>query len=158
MRFLLPVSLLLACGLALAAPIPKDKDKPKKDEDAIQGVWQLDAIDAGPGVPAPPPGGPMIRFTFKDGKLEVSMGGQPMGKQGDYKLDPAAKPKSIDLVEGGGQNAPGIYELDGDTLKICLAEGQNAVRPTEFKPDGKRVVVVTFKRVKDEKKDEKKDK
>ena len=75
-------------------------------------------------------------------------------KQGEYKLDPTAKPKAIDLVEpNGSRNTPGIYELDGDTLKICIAEGQNAVRPTAFKPDGMRMPVVTFKRVTEAKKD-----
>jgi hypothetical protein len=39
-----------------------------------------------------------------------------------------------------------------------MSEGKDAVRPTEFKPGGMRTVVVTFKRVKEEKKEEKKDK
>jgi uncharacterized protein (TIGR03067 family) len=151
MRFPLAIGVLAACGLVLAAPVPKDKDKPTKDEDAIQGVWQLDKFE---GMEAPPPeiiG--KLHFVFKDGKLDVTMSGMPRDKQGTYKLDPAAKPKTIDLIAGDERPAPGIYELDGDTLKICLAEGPNAARPTEFKPDGKRVAVVTFKRMKEDKKD-----
>jgi len=72
------------------------------------------------------------------------------GEVGEYKLDPDASPKSIDMSEGG-RLSPGIYELDGDTLKICLAEGPTATRPTVMKPDGMRVAVVTFKRVKADK-------
>ena len=138
-----------ACGLAIAAPIPKEKDKPKKDEDAIQGVWLLEKFEGG-GAP-PPDRGP-IRFTFAEGKLEVNMGGRPADKQGEYTLDPTAKPKAIDLVNHE-QKAPGIYELDGDTLRICLSEGAGAARPTEFKGEGMRVALVTFKRVKEDKKE-----
>ena len=157
MRFLVAVAALAAFGFALAAPIPKEKDKPKpKDEDAIQGTWQLDTLDAG-GVAPPPVELQKIRFNFKDGGLEVTHDMMPRDKKGTYRLDPTAKPKTIDLVEGNGQTALGIYELDGDTFKICLAEGQNAARPTEFKPAGARVVVVTFKRM-TEKDEPKKDK
>ena len=53
MRFPLTVGLLVACGLAVAAPIPKEKDKPKKDEDAIQGVWLLEKFEGGPALPVP---------------------------------------------------------------------------------------------------------
>jgi len=153
MRFPLTVGVLVACGLTVAAPIPKEKDKPKKDEDAIQGVWLLEKFEGGPALPVPP-GVQMIRFTFKDGKLDVSQPGQPQGQQGTYKLDPTAKPKSIDLTEGGnGRTTLGIYELDGETLKICLVDGQAAVRPAEFKPDGKQVTVVTFRRMKEDKRE-----
>ena len=153
MRFPTAVGVLVACGLAVAAPVPKAKEKPKPDTEAIQGVWQLDKFDLGQAGQVPPPGIESIRFTFKDRKLTVSRNGQTDAKQGEYKLDPTSKPKSIDLIEpGGGRNTLGIYELDGDTLKICLAERQNAVRPTEFKPDGMRFSVVTFKRVAEAKK------
>lgn len=153
MRFLATLSTFALLGLAFAAPIPKDKDKPKKDEDAIQGTWQLDTIDLG-GV-APPAGQDLktIRFTFKEGKLSVSRMGGPDKKEGEYKIDPTTKPKNLDLTESGGRLSPGIYELNGDTLKICIAEGQNPVRPTEFKSNGPQNAVVVFKRVTDEKKD-----
>jgi len=147
MRFPLAVGVLVAVGVANAAPVPKAKPKPK-DEDAILGAWVLDKFDGpdGPQVDRGP-----IRFIFtKDGKFAVKLGGGEIGKQepGRYKLDPTAKPKALDLTEIGGNSAPAIYELDGDTLRICLAEGPNAVRPTEFKATGKRVAVVTFKREK----------
>ena len=151
MRYRLASLVVLAIVVGLvAAPIPKAK--PPKDEEAIQGVWQVDKFDFGPGVPIPPLDFTQMRFTFKaGGKMAMTMGDMP-GKEGDYKLDSAAKVKAIDMTESG-RVSPGIYELDGDTLKICLAEGANVVRPTEMKPDAKGVAVVTFKRVKDEKKE-----
>ena len=60
--------------------------------------------------------------------------------------------KAIDVIEDGDVS-PGIYELDGDTLKICVVEEGNVVRPTEMKPDAKGGAVMTLKRVKAKKKD-----
>ena len=150
MRFTLASLALFAFAFGLtAAPIPKGK---VKDEEAIVGVWQIESLDFGPGVPAPPVDFKQMRLEFKaGGKMAMTMGDMP-GKEGEFKLDAAAKVKAIDMTETG-RVSPGIYELDGDSLQICLAEGANAVRPTEMKPDGMRVAVVTLKRVKAEKKD-----
>ncbi len=150
MRYRLASLVVLAIVVGLvAAPIPKAKPK---DEDKIVGVWQVDSADFGPGIPAPPIDIKQMRLEFKaGGKMAMTMGDMP-GKEGEYKLDSAAKVKAIDMT-ASGRVSPGIYELDGDTLKICLAEGANAVRPTEMKPDAKGVAVVTLKRVKEEKKE-----
>ena len=52
----------------------------------------------------------------------------------------------IDIVGGKNDKSLGIYELDGDKLKICFAKERTG-RPTEFKrADG--VTVVTLKREK----------
>lgn len=149
------LTLLVAAAFAVgltAAPTPKEKDK-AKDEDAIQGTWKIESFDLGGAQGGPPPGEvEKIRMTFKkDGKLAMSRG-QGDDREGEYKLDASAKPKAIDLI-AEGRTSLGIYELDGDTLKLCIAEGQNATRPEEMKPDGNRQAVVTLKRVKEEKKD-----
>lgn len=147
MRALLTVT-VLACGVALAAPIPKG-EKPKPDAEAILGAWVLDKFE---GEDQPPPG-VTIKFNFsKDGKLAIELGDQ-MREKGGYKLDPSKKPKAIDITDPEGDAGLGIYELDGDTLKICLVDDKNAARPTEFKVTGKKTMLFTLKRAKDEKKD-----
>jgi uncharacterized protein (TIGR03067 family) len=52
--------------------------------------------------------------------------------------DPAVSPKAVDLafthpVDGRTRTAKGIYEIDGDTLKICEGGTRKPERPTEFK-------------------------
>lgn len=149
MRFLLAVGVLISCGLASANPVPKDKAKPKKDEDAIRGVWQVETIEVnGMVVPA---GTERMRFTFGDGKLKLTLVGKPKEQDATFKLDTTAKQKAIDIDEGKGRASLGIYELDGDTLKICLAEGKTPVRPTELKGVGKAVMLFTLQRVPDAK-------
>jgi|SRR5579884_386972 len=61
------------------------------------------------------------------------------GHGGTYKLDPTAKPKAIDVVmKGRGgkeQTLLGIYELNGDTLKLCIA-WEGGQRPATFESSG----------------------
>lgn len=141
------------CAAALvAAPIPKDKEK-VKDEAAILGSWSIDKFDA--GGEKPPPGDQVaaIRFVFADKGVFKMTGGPVERGEGTFKLDPAAKVKTIDISLDGKQML-GLYELDGDTLKLCIPDRPDSPRPDEIKADGKaRISVVTFKRVKDEKKD-----
>lgn len=164
MRLLSLFAALALPALLVAAPIPKDKEK-AKDDDAIQGTWKADKFDNGGGPGGPPPGElEKIRFVFeKEGKFKIAGGPNGEEMKGTFKIDPAAKVKAIDLtITPPGSEKPetmlGLYELDGDTLKVCMTGGPNKVRPEEFKTDGKSLVIITFTRVKDEKKDEKKDK
>lgn len=150
MRLALASLLAFAFGLS-AAPIPKPKEKPK-DEEAILGTWQVEKFDFGPGVPAPPLDFTQMQFAFAtEGRMTMTIGALPP-KTSVFKLDPAAKLKTIDVSESG-RVAPGIYELDGDTLKLCIADGKDAARPMEMKAEGGRTIVVMLKRVKEEKKD-----
>jgi uncharacterized protein (TIGR03067 family) len=54
----------------------------------------------------------------------------------DYKLDPSKKPAEIDMTvaegQGAGKSSQGIYELEGDSLKLCYAL-PGADRPKTFK-------------------------
>jgi uncharacterized protein (TIGR03067 family) len=77
---------------------------------------------------------------------------------GEFKLDTTATSKKLDLTYDGNKLLC-LYELDGDALTLCYTPQPDASRPTGIKPDESAgTVVVTFKRVKDEKKEEKKDK
>ncbi len=70
--------------------------------------------------------------------------------QGTYKIDSAAEPKAITVTGLKGPNAgktfPAIYELKGDTLRICY-DLSGAKRPTEFKSSaGTMLYLVTYNR------------
>jgi uncharacterized protein (TIGR03067 family) len=155
-----PLALLAAglfAGSVMAAPVPKEK---AKDEEVILGTWKVEKLDTG-GPDGPPQSEvDKIRLVFeKDNGLRV-LGG-PSGEEvkGTFKIDPSAKPKAFDMTvaspgKGGHVEVMlGLYELDGDALKLCIPKGPNTKRPEEVRPDGKSVAVLTLTRVKDEKKD-----
>ena len=62
--------------------------------------------------------------------------------EGNLILDATKQPKTIDL-DVNGRVLKGIYELEGDLLKMCY-NLNDEVRPTEFasKPDSGLIVVV----------------
>jgi uncharacterized protein (TIGR03067 family) len=90
------------------------------------------------------------RLNLGDGKYVLTLGKED--DKGTIAIDTAKKPKAMDIegTEGPnkGKKYKAIYDLDGDTLRICYAlEGE--VRPAEFesKP-GSKTLVVTYKRKK----------
>jgi uncharacterized protein (TIGR03067 family) len=98
------------------------------DLSALQGSWALHSLELN-GQQMPPMGGVEIagdRFTA------VGMGHDYAGR---LEIDCVAKPKRFDLVftegpEAGNRNL-GIYELKGDTWKICL-DMSGKERPRSF--------------------------
>jgi uncharacterized protein (TIGR03067 family) len=59
-------------------------------------------------------------------------------ERGPFRLDGSKKPKQIDLLnKGSGLQAQGIYELDGDKLKLCWDRGfKTRGRPKKFAAGG----------------------
>jgi uncharacterized protein (TIGR03067 family) len=67
------------------------------------------------------------------------------------KLDPSKSPKTLDAKVTDGPNKGavilGIYEISGDTLKVCF-DPEGKKRPTEFKSESGSQTLVVHKRVK----------
>ena len=123
---------LLTVGLMLFVSQARADDKEK-----LQGEWKLVSHEDGNGkkVDEDSP----HKFTFEGDKWHST----PGGDGGPYSVDSSKKPKTIDLTLKDNNPRKGIYELDGDTLKICIG----VERPTEFK-SAEKVMVMTLKRVK----------
>jgi uncharacterized protein (TIGR03067 family) len=88
--------------------------------------------------------------TFEGDKYTVKKGDEVI-QVGKQKLDPSKSPKASDVtvVEGPNKGAVmlGIYEISGDTLKVCF-DPEGKKRPTEFKSaSGSETFVVVHKRV-----------
>jgi uncharacterized protein (TIGR03067 family) len=124
--------MLLAVGLFVVAPVAGDDDA-KKDMDALQGNWVMQVGESN-GEKLPEEVAKTYKRTITKDKLTITRGGEEL-YQGSFKIDPTKKPKSIDVtIETGpnkGATMIGIYELDGDTLKVCMVP-PGTPRPSEF--------------------------
>jgi uncharacterized protein (TIGR03067 family) len=117
-----------------------------KDLGPLQGTWTIDAMDWG-GHSLPKNLMTGYRFVFDGSKLTwegalgmMSRGGQvsAIGEavyKGEFKIDPGQDPKQIDItmpINKKDRTLLGIYEMKGDTLKVCCVTLDNGRRPTEF--------------------------
>jgi len=117
----------------------------QKDLDKLQGAWAVTAMEwNGKPVPLDSVKGTV---TFK-GDLMVVDGLGPKPTEHRIKLDPSTKPKSLDATNEG-KGKLGIYQLEGDEIKVCFPIGLRTERPTDFKSaEGSNLVVMTLKRSK----------
>jgi uncharacterized protein (TIGR03067 family) len=123
--------LLLAIAVTAAADAPAGDSK--KDLERMQGDWACDAYTT-EGMEQPADAAQALFRTIKDDTYAVFRFKKQIGK-GTLKLDAGKKPKAIDaLPEGSDKPLLGIYEFDGDKLKLCFA-GPGKDRPTAFTAD-----------------------
>jgi uncharacterized protein (TIGR03067 family) len=120
-----------------------------KDSDTLQGTWLPSTAELG-GTPFPDEVRKTIKLVVKGDKYTVTVGKEV--DQGTVKLNPAAKPKQLDIIGTDGPNKGktilAIYELDGDTLRVCY-DLSGKSHPTEFKTkEGTQLFLVTYKRAK----------
>jgi uncharacterized protein (TIGR03067 family) len=141
-------------AVTVGAPAPVPRDDGKRDSDNLQGTWQATAGVAN-GRPVPGEQVQRVKVVFSGDKMSLFPpdGDGKQTLEHTFRVDPSQKPKAIDVtrLEGGGKGktAQGIYELDGDTLKLCLTSRLEKERPTEFAaPKESGLVLMTLKRVK----------
>jgi uncharacterized protein (TIGR03067 family) len=140
----------LALGLLVGADPPKDEAK--KVQKKLQGSWKAVSVERRGESKEDDEDHCLI---FDGAKFSIKRGDQTM-IQGTFKVDPSKKPKEIDMKitedETGkhkGKTAQGIYALDGDTLKWCVAEPGTTERPKEFAaPADTKLMFITLKREK----------
>lgn len=124
--------------------------KPKDDKADLQGSWKVSKLEFPPDLEEE---GKRIReevtkkvsVTVKDDTASGKHTEKTEELKGTFKLAADKSPKEIDFTaaprEGSGRKAEtvkGIYKLDGDTLVVAVAIGENVARPKEFKPSGSK--------------------
>ncbi len=135
--------LALAAFCALSILQRASAQTPDADLPKLQGKWVVESFEYN--------GNPID--VMKDAVREF-VGGKYTLKpkdrdalEGTVKIDSSKKPKTIDL-DVAGRMLKGIYELDGDTLKMCYNLSGNE-RPSELaSPPDSGIVLVIHKRLK----------
>jgi uncharacterized protein (TIGR03067 family) len=140
--------LLLPCACLLAADPPPDETQKAKAK--LQTTWVFRSAEVN-GQKAP-------EAAIKDFKLVIAGDQATFKLEGDIKatiktLDPATTPTIIDLEfkEGPIKGVlEGIYQLEGDTLKLCICLIPDArQRPGEFSTkEGSNQILIVLKKEK----------
>ena len=136
--------LLLAFG-----PAQAQRDA-TEDRERLQGSWVIiGLVDNGKNVPEEKLRADGIRVVFEADRLSYTEG--DVRREFRFELDPAARPKAIDLTilsgERKGKTSAGIYRMEGDTLRLCVPESPDEPRPTEFaSKEGSELVLFTLRR------------
>jgi uncharacterized protein (TIGR03067 family) len=140
------VAVLIVMVCSACSPARGRAADGQKDE--LQGVWVATAIDIS-GKLAPPDEIKATRFTFKGDKVLVRH--PTFGKrevEATFKADREKSPKQLDIDLIKLSSFVGIYEVNGDELRICYVTNNNPKnRPTKFaSPREEPWVLIVFKR------------
>ena len=141
---------IFCIGLAVAALSSAFAADSPDDAKAVQGSWKPVKAELA-GQPMPDAVLKSISLKLDKGKYEVFVREHP--DRGTYTIDSNTKPKSMSVTGTEGPNIgktfPAIYELKGDTLRICY-DLSGEKRPTEFKSvAGTKLYLVTYNRKKE---------
>jgi uncharacterized protein (TIGR03067 family) len=150
LRILACLFVLSVVVVASAKPTRPGPPEARPDQDLLQGDWTIvsavkDNEDDSAGEAE------QWTYTFKESQLLIHAK-RPnlptLDEKATFKIDSTKKPKRIDIVppnpNAGGVPVSfnGIYELKGNTLRICKAIPGEA-RPTDF---ATKIGIVTLRR------------
>jgi uncharacterized protein (TIGR03067 family) len=147
-----PFATFTSVGLLLVSGAAQANDA-KKELEKLQGTWEIiEIVNGGRAVPPEEVKGGQVVFngdamTLKEGRDDKDP------RTFRVKLDLSQNPKAIDTTalnrEYKGSVSPAIYQLDGDTLKLCGPNDPDTKeRPRALKSEeGSNVLLLTLKRV-----------
>jgi uncharacterized protein (TIGR03067 family) len=116
-------------------PPAQAKDDRQKELEALQGTWAAVTVERN-GQRAPAEALKGFEVVIQGNRMTINPGKDD--RTSTFTLDPSKRPRWLDNTpEQGpkkGQSLPAIYELQGDSLKLCFDnEGVSDKRPTAFR-------------------------
>src|SRR5690349_16850512 len=142
MRCVLAVLVLTSIALAKEPPSPEKMELQK-----FQGTWQLVSAESD-GKKLADEQVKQIRVVIEGNTHTVYFGDKAVAEKIEFRIDLTKKPKEVTDTLKDGREIRGIYELNGDTLRSCVA-APGKDRPTEFTGKaGSGQTLRVFKRVK----------
>ena len=135
------ILLITGCSIALSGGCDTDKHEQKK----LDGTWVVESFLRDPREKNSEERGKGVRCVIEGTKVVAKLPGEdnPAGTL-IIKIDPTEKLKTMDIQpEGEKDTIFAIYELEGDTLRVCISP-VGKERPTEFasKPGTGHALVV----------------
>jgi uncharacterized protein (TIGR03067 family) len=119
-----------------AIPVPQAPSSKKvqaTDQEKLRGTWKLTYAEV-KGQPLPPNQIANLKLVF-EGDKHFLYNRKNVEAVGGHRLDPAQKPKAIDITEVEGPNkgksSRGIYLLEDDLFIVCY-NNPDMERPKVF--------------------------
>jgi uncharacterized protein (TIGR03067 family) len=132
-------TLLFAPDRPPPGPVPKDELA------KLDGTWAVVAYEYDGGRLPEAQIANYPRLIMKGGAYRWSN----VKSGGVMTIDPTKWPKAVDYDQGPGQRYHGIYELQGDTFRDCIAP-PGKERPTDFSvPPGSGRMYFIYRRVRE---------
>jgi uncharacterized protein (TIGR03067 family) len=146
-RFVIPFGLLMALATALwVSPVAAEQPEDLK---LLAGKWKPVEANLGDNK--------IDQLVLDSATIEYAADKYTLTigektESGSLVLDEKKVPKCMDIFPTTGDNNGKtflcVYELEGDTLKICYSLTPS-VRPENFEPDSNTLLFVRFERVKE---------
>ncbi len=142
------ICLLSVIALALTLPVRAD-DLGVKELEKLQGTWSVASAEEN-GKEQADEKSRKLTIMIKSDIFSFKFEGQPKTLDMKLKLDPSSEPKAVDLASTirGGQVSYGIYELEGEELKVCWSRSGKSRPDTFSTKSGDDRMFLTLKRVK----------
>lgn len=135
---------------AFVLVVPARAGDVKEEMKQLDGAWAPAKAELA-GQSLPDETLKTMKLVLAGGNYKLEVNGT-VADQGTLTIDPAKKPKAMDIKGTEGPNKGktflAIYELKGDSLRICY-DLTGKERPTEFKAELKKgLFLATYQRVK----------
>jgi uncharacterized protein (TIGR03067 family) len=128
------------------SPVLSAQEPGNKDRDALQGTWNVSKFVVA-GKDGAEDLNKKVTFVIAGDSLTVKLDKDTLS-EGKFVLDQAPSPKHITVTSttaaDKGETKLGIYEIDGDMLKLCFSlEDAGAMRrPADFTSNNDRMTLV----------------
>ena len=138
-------------GLSVGAGNPDDSGF-RQELGSMKGTWRQVSGEADGKTVSAEAMNETVMTRDEAGRVVLRRGDKVIFEATVKRIDSGTKPKMIDteITAGAdkGKTAVGIYEVDGDTLRLCVPLAGNA-RPTDFSGKaGSRCILSVFEREK----------
>jgi uncharacterized protein (TIGR03067 family) len=138
---------LLAVGVLLLTGADEPTQDNGDDRRRLQGAWTMASVVLD-GMAVPTEYSKTGRLEVDGDRYSVTLG---VTIASTYRFDATKRPKEIDFTftDGPqkGQTVRGIYEIDGDTYRLCRGLRPEVERPGKFdSPPNSGLMLVVWKR------------
>jgi uncharacterized protein (TIGR03067 family) len=141
---------LFVVAALLCAAAPPRANQAKKELARLQGTWVMAGLEVN-GLEVPQKKLAGTTLVVRGDRYIVQV--KNTTHQTTIQLDPSKNPKAIDMYFPDGPNLPrlskGVYDLDGDTFRVCRHQMPGQDRPTQIGSwPNTNLFVVTWQRKK----------